>query len=146
MAARQGSHRGFPDDALPSGRQLAADLGVSRITVRKAIQGLADEGCLDQRQGSGNVVSTRIDKHFAELTSFSEDMRSRGRTPRSGWIQRSSGTVSPEEAMKRTRSPGSLVDRCHRLRYADDAPMAIESSPSIYRGDIDDVVAELKAA
>ena len=115
-----------PDDALPSERQLAADLGVSRITVRKAIQGLADEGFLDQRQGSGNFVSTRIDKNFAKLTSFSEDMRARGRTPRSEWIKRSSGTVTPEEAMKLALSPGSLVYRFHRLRYADDAPMCIE--------------------
>ena len=115
-----------PDDALPSERQLAADLGVSRITVRKAIQGLADEGFLDQRQGSGNFVSTRIDKNFAKLTSFSEDMRARGRTPSSIWLKRSSGTVTPEEAMKLALSPGSLVYRFHRLRYADDAPMALE--------------------
>lgn len=115
-----------PDDALPSERQLAADLGVSRITVRKAIQGLADEGILDQRQGSGNFVSTRIDKNFAKLTSFSEDMRARGRTPHSVWIKKSSGTVNPDEAMKLALSPGSLVYRYHRLRYADGAPMALE--------------------
>src|SRR5262245_52337285 len=52
------------DDALPSERQLAADLGVSRITVRKAIDGLAGEGLLVSRQGSGNFVSARIDKNF----------------------------------------------------------------------------------
>ena len=68
------------DDALPSERQLAADLGVSRITVRKAIDGLAEEGLLVSRQGSGNFVSARIDKNFAKLTSFSEDMRARGFT------------------------------------------------------------------
>src|SRR5689334_10718815 len=88
-----------PDDALPPERQLAADLGISRITVRKAIQALADEGFLEQRQGSGNFVSTRIDKNFAKLTSFSEDMRSRGRNPRSVWLKRSTGTVTPEEAL-----------------------------------------------
>ena len=115
-----------PDDALPSERQLAADLGVSRITVRKAIQGLAEEGILDQRQGSGNFVSTRIDKNFAKLTSFSEDMRARGRTPHSVWIKKSSGTVNPDEAMKLALSPGTLVYRFHRLRYADGAPMALE--------------------
>src|SRR5688572_21603781 len=71
-----------PDDALPSERQLAAELGVSRITVRKAIDGLISEGLLVSRQGSGNFVSTRIDKNFAKLTSFSEDMRARGLVPR----------------------------------------------------------------
>ncbi len=66
-----------PDDALPSERQLALDLGVSRITVRKAIDGLAGEGLLVSRQGSGNFVNARIDKNFSKLTSFSEDMRAR---------------------------------------------------------------------
>src|SRR5438105_14606892 len=114
-----------PDDALPSERQLAADLGVSRITVRKAIQGLADEGFLEQRQGSGNFVSTRIDKNFAKLTSFSEDMRARGRIPRSAWLKRSEGTVTPEESLKLALSPGTLEYRFHRLAFADDGPTAV---------------------
>ena len=115
-----------PDDALPSERQLAEDLGISRITVRKAIDGLAAEGLLVSRQGSGNFVCTRIDKNFAKLTSFSEDMRARGRMPRSAWLKRSEGTVTPEESLKLALSPGTLVYRFHRLRFADDEPMAIE--------------------
>jgi len=115
-----------PDDALPSERQLAEDLGVSRITVRKAIDGLAAEGLLVSRQGSGNFVCTRIEKNFAKLTSFSEDMRARGRTPRSAWLKRSEGTVTPEESLKLALSPGTLVYRFHRLRFADDEPMSIE--------------------
>jgi GntR family transcriptional regulator len=115
-----------PDDALPSERQLANDLSVSRITVRKAIDGLAEDGLLVRRQGSGNFVSARIDKNFAKLTSFSEDMRARGRTPRSVWLKRLEGTVTPEEALKLALSPGTLVYRFHRLRYADEAPMSLE--------------------
>jgi GntR family transcriptional regulator len=115
-----------PDDALPSERQLAEELGISRITVRKAIDGLATEGLLVSRQGSGNFVSSRIDKNFAKLTSFSEDMRARGRNPRSVWIKRSEGTVTPEESLKLALSPGTLVYRFHRLRFADDEPMSIE--------------------
>ena len=78
------------------------------------------------RQGSGNFVSTRIEKNFAKLTSFSEDMRARGRTPRSVWLKRSEGTVTPEESLKLALSPGTLVYRFHRLRFADDEPMSIE--------------------
>ena len=114
------------DDALPSERQLAAELGISRITVRKAMDGLADEGLLVRRQGSGNFVGTRIEKNFAKLTSFSEDMRSRGRVPRSEWLRRTEGVVNPEEALKLALSPGTQVYRMHRLRFADDAPMALE--------------------
>jgi GntR family transcriptional regulator, N-acetylglucosamine utilization regulator len=115
-----------PDDALPSERQLAADLGVSRITVRKAIDGLADEGRLVRRQGSGNFVGARIEKNFAKLTSFSEDMRARGRVPSSQWLKRQAGQVSPEEAMRLALSPGAKVYRFHRLRFADDEPMSLE--------------------
>ncbi|HET7791791.1 MAG TPA: GntR family transcriptional regulator [Rhizobacter sp.] len=115
-----------PDDALPSERQLAEDLAVSRITVRRAFEGLTQEGWLVRRQGSGNFVGTRVEKNFAKLTSFSEDMRARGSRPHSVWLKRTQGTVSPEEALKLALSPGATVYRFHRLRYADDAPMAIE--------------------
>jgi GntR family transcriptional regulator len=115
-----------PDDALPAERQIAADLAVSRITVRKAIEGLVEEGLLVRRQGSGNFVAARIEKNFAKLTSFSEDMRSRGRTPHSEWLKRAEGAVSPEEALTLRLSPGAPVYRFHRLRFADDAPMCLE--------------------
>jgi GntR family transcriptional regulator len=115
-----------PDDALPPERDLAAEIGVSRITVRKAIDGLVREGLLVRRQGSGTFVRVRVEKNFSKLTSFSEDMRARGRTPRSVWLKRSEGTVTPEEAMSLRSSPGTPVFRFHRIRYADDAPMSLE--------------------
>src|SRR6202165_6238355 len=115
-----------PDEALPAERQIASDLAVSRITVRKAIDGLVEEGLLIRRQGSGNFVRARIEKNFAKLTSFSEDMRSRGRTPHSEWIKRSEGLVTPEEALTLRLSPGAPVYRFHRLRFADAAPMCLE--------------------
>src|SRR5687768_13835080 len=115
-----------PDDALPAERQIASDLSVSRITVRKAIDGLVEEGLLVRRQGSGNFVAARSEKNFAKLTSFSEDMRARGRTPKSVWLKRSEGQVTPEEALTLRLSPGTPVYRFHRLRFADDAPMCVE--------------------
>ena len=115
-----------PDDALPAERQIASDLSVSRITVRKALEGLVEEGLLVRRQGSGNFVASRIEKNFAKLTSFSEDMRARGRVPTSEWLKRAEGTVTPEEALTLRLSPGTPVFRFHRLRYADEAPMSLE--------------------
>lgn len=114
------------DDALPAERQLAEELSVSRITVRKAIEGLVEEGLLVRRQGAGNFVAARVEKNFAKLTSFSEDMRARGRTPRSQWLRRSEGTVTPEEALTLRLSPGTPVYRFHRIRFADDTPMSLE--------------------
>ncbi len=115
-----------PEDALPAERDLASDFNVSRITVRKALDGLVAEGLLVRRQGSGNFVSTRVQKNFAKLTSFSEDMRARGRTPHSVWLKRTQGTVTPEEALTLRLSPGTPVFRFNRIRFADDAPMALE--------------------
>src|SRR6185503_12289686 len=115
-----------PDDALPPERDLAEMLKVSRITVRKAIDELVEDGLLIRKQGSGTFVSNRVEKNFAKLTSFSEDMRARGRAPRSVWLNRAPGTVTPEESLTLRSSPGTPVFRFHRIRYADDAPMAIE--------------------
>jgi GntR family transcriptional regulator len=115
-----------PDDALPAERDLATELSVSRITVRKAIDRLVSEGLLVRRQGSGTFVLARVEKNFSKLTSFSEDMRARGRTPRSVWLQRSEGTVSPEESLTLRSSPGTPVFRFHRIRIANDAPMSLE--------------------
>ena len=120
------SHVLAPEDALPAERQIAAELSVSRITVRKAIDGLVGEGLLVRRQGSGNFVCSRIEKNFAKLTSFSEDMRARGRNPRSEWLRRAAGAVTPEEALTLRLSPGAPVYRFHRLRFADDTPMCLE--------------------
>jgi GntR family transcriptional regulator len=116
-----------PDDALPAERDLADELDVSRITVRKAIERLVNEGLLVRRRGSGNFVAGRVEKNFSKLTSFSEDMRARGRNPHSVWLKRSEGTVTPEEAMNMRLSPGTPVFRFQRIRYADDAPMALET-------------------
>ena len=107
-----------PDDALPAERDLATELDVSRITVRKAIDGLVSEGLLVRRQGSGTFVRARVEKNFSKLTSFSEDMRARGRTPRSVWLKRSDGTVTPEESLTLRSSPGTpvLSFSAHSLR------------------------------
>ena len=115
-----------PEDALPAERDLAKEFKVSRITVRKAIDRLVGEGLLVRRQGSGTFVCARVEKNFSKLTSFSEDMRARGRRPRSVWLRKSAGTVTPEEALTLRSSPGTPVYRFHRVRFADDAPMALE--------------------
>lgn len=114
------------DEALPPERDLAEEFGVSRITVRKALDALVGEGLLTRRQGAGTFVAARVEKSFSKLSSFSEDMISRGRKPESAWLSRSSGTVTPEESMTLSLSPGALVYRFNRIRYADGAPMALE--------------------
>ncbi|MGH8292508.1 MAG: GntR family transcriptional regulator [Gammaproteobacteria bacterium] len=117
-----------PGQALPSERALAAQLAVSRVTVRKALAGLVQDGILVPRRGAGTFVAERIIKPLSKITSFTEDLRARGLNPRSVFLERSLGEVTPEEAMALNLSPGSRVARLHRLRYAGDAPLAVEHS------------------
>lgn len=115
-----------PDDTLPPERDMAQNFAVSRITVRKALEGLVEEGLLVRRQGSGTFVAGRVEKNFAKLTSFTEDMVARGRAPTSKWLKKVHGVVTPDESITIGLPPGTPVYRFHRLRYADGAPMALE--------------------
>jgi GntR family transcriptional regulator len=113
--------------ALPSERQLSADLGVSRLTVRAALDDLARQGYLVRKRGSGTYVQQpKISQHLT-MTSFSEDMRRRGMTP-------SSRTLSLVRELAGARlgrflnvSPGEEIVVVRRLRLADGVSMAIET-------------------
>lgn len=124
------AHNRFaPNAALPPERELADRFGVSRITIRKALAGLAEQGLLSKRQGAGNFVAaepSRIEKSLSNITSFSEDMASRSLVPSSQWVSKTRGLVTPEDALALGLSPGSAVFRFSRVRFADDTPMAFE--------------------
>jgi GntR family transcriptional regulator len=115
-----------PDEALPPERDLAEAYKVSRVTVRKALDGLVDARLLTRKQGAGTFVAARVEKNFATISSFTEDMLSRGRKPSSEWLARAEGAVTPEEAMALGLGPGSPVYRFTRIRYADGQSMALE--------------------
>ena len=70
-------------DAIPSERQLSADLGVSRLTVRAAMDDLVREGYLQRRRGAGTFVSEPKIAQELTMTSFTDDMRRRGLRPAS---------------------------------------------------------------
>jgi GntR family transcriptional regulator len=116
-------------DSVPSERDVADMLGISRVTVRKAFSDLVSQGVLVQRRGSGTYVNgpvRRIEQPLSRLTSFSEDMQLRGIKTDAEWLDRSSGLPTPEEALKLSISPNEHVSRFHRLRRADGVPLAIE--------------------
>jgi GntR family transcriptional regulator len=116
-------------DALPSERDIAERLDVSRVTIRKAFAELVDDGVLIQRRGSGTFVrgnARRIEQPLSRLTSFTEDMQLRGLTTDSTWLERSVALPTPEEALRLSISPSDRICRFHRLRRADGLPLAIE--------------------
>ena len=68
-----------PHERLPSQRELAAEYGLSHMTVRRAINELKHEGFIDAQQGRGLYVAQPKQKaELGPLYSFSEDMALRG--------------------------------------------------------------------
>jgi GntR family transcriptional regulator len=116
-------------ESLPPERELAALTGLSRVTVRKAVQTLVQAGRLVQRRGSGTFVAPRVEKveqALSLLTSFSEDMARRGKAVRSVWLSRAVHAPSPEEVMALGLAAHDRVARLERVRMADEVPLAIE--------------------
>lgn len=137
-----------PGQGLPSERELAKLASLSRVTVRKALAGLVAKGLLAARHGSGTFVAERIVKSISKLTSFTDDLKARGLNPRSLFLERSIGEVTPDEAMALNLSPGARVVRLHRLRLAGDEALAIERStiPHSILADPDSVTGSLYEA
>lgn len=115
-------------DALPSERLLSDSLGVSRVTARKAIDLLAEQGLIVRRQGSGNYIAPRIEQPLSRLTSFSEELSRRGYTPSSQWLARAITPALDDERLSLGLSRVGKVARLKRLRLADDVVMAFEVS------------------
>jgi GntR family transcriptional regulator len=138
------------DEALPSERDLARQLGISRVTIRKAIAGLVGKGVLVQRHGSGTFITSpmHVELPLSRLSSFTDDMQARGLQPGAQVLERSHGPSSPEESMALGLSPGERVSRLQRLRLAAGVPMAIENAvvPARYLPDPNEVQGSLYAA
>ncbi len=118
-----------PNMALPPEREIAAMTELSRVTVRKAVQALVEEGRIIQRRGSGSFVAPkirRVEQSLARLTSFTQDMARRGLNVESKWLERGVCLPSPQEVIALGLAAGEAVCRIARLRSADGVPLAIE--------------------
>jgi GntR family transcriptional regulator len=113
--------------AIPSERQLSADLGVSRLTLRAALDDLAREGYLVRRRGSGTYVQQPKIAQELTITSFSDDMRRRGMTPGSRTLSMSTTLAGARLGRFMNVSPSEQIVVVKRLRLADGETMAIET-------------------
>ncbi|WP_281972698.1 GntR family transcriptional regulator [Ruegeria faecimaris] len=120
-----------PKSSLPSERELVEITDLSRVTVRKAIQELVQEGVIEQRQGSGSFIRERmprVEQSLTHLTSFTEDMSSRGMKTASKWLERGVFAPTQEEIAALSLSEGEQISRIYRLREADGRPLALEKA------------------
>jgi GntR family transcriptional regulator len=113
--------------AIPSERQLSSDLGVSRLTVRAALDDLAREGYLLRRRGSGTYVQQPKISQELTITSFSEDMRRRGMVPGSKTLSMTTILAGARLGRFLQVSPSERILVIKRLRLADGETMAIET-------------------
>jgi GntR family transcriptional regulator len=114
-------------EAIPSERQLSGDLGVSRLTVRAALDDLVREGFLERRHGAGTFVSEPKIAQELTMTSFTEDMRRRGMMPSSKTLELKTVAAGARLGRLLHVSPSERIVVVTRLRYADRETMAIET-------------------
>ena len=113
--------------AIPSERRLSTELGVSRLTLRAALDELVREGYLVRRHGSGTFVSQPKIAQQLTLTSFSEDMRRRGMVPGSRTLSMATELAGARLGRLLHVSPSEKILVIKRLRLADGETMAIET-------------------
>jgi GntR family transcriptional regulator len=115
-------------DRFPTDECLCEAYGLSRGTVRRAIDMLVEEGRLRREQGRGTfVTSPTLAPVFFRLAGFNEDMCRRGRTPGTKLLHLKLIPATEEIAAELDLQVGELVIEIVRLRLADGQPMAIET-------------------
>jgi DNA-binding GntR family transcriptional regulator len=113
-----------PGDAFENELALTERLGLSRPTVRHAIQELVDLGLLVRRRGLGTTVANRRVHRRAELTSLYDDLRRSGARPRTEVL--SITTEVNEDVAAALDLPGDTeLLAVVRLRYSQDRPLAL---------------------
>jgi GntR family transcriptional regulator len=125
-----------PGDTLPGEAEINKRFGVSRSTSRAALDYLETEGLIKRRSGLGSIViEPRVERTLNRISSFSEDMRSRGLTP--GYHTRSVKIVpaSAAVALELKIAPGDDVVEIDRTMLADGTPLATSMTylrPSLF--------------
>lgn len=112
---------------IPSESQLTERFDVSRITVRRALQTLENEGLIYRRQGLGSFVAdTRVRQGLVRLTDFVEDMTQAGLAAASTILHFDQEPASADIAKRLQVPEGQVIFRLDRLRLADGAPVAFD--------------------
>jgi GntR family transcriptional regulator len=114
---------------LPSERDLCTRLNVSRVTLRRALTQLADDGLLTPSHGRGWYVAVEpVGEPANVLISFSAMARAQRLTPSSKVLSQQIRPADLDEATELGVAPGADVLDLRRLRMLDDLPVALDRS------------------
>jgi GntR family transcriptional regulator len=114
------------DYAIPSERELMRLTGLSRMTVRQAIDSLTREGLLTRVHGRGTfVVPPRVDQDLAGVYSFSERMRSEGWEVSTTVAEAWEAQATADEANLLGLDEGAAIFRLTRVRCIEDEPLLV---------------------
>ncbi|MEU8382407.1 GntR family transcriptional regulator [Streptosporangium sp. NPDC048865] len=114
-----------PGSRLDNEILLADRLGLSRPTVRQAIQYLVDKGLLVRKRGVGTQVVRGQVKRSVELTSLYDDLRRAGQEPATRVLALGPAPVEEAVATVLGVAPGTEMLRLERIRYAAGEPLAL---------------------
>lgn len=129
LAARIADGRVLRGGQLASERTLAEEIGVSRVTLRRAIDRHKTEGSLRSIQGAGTFVSSPVLREAPNnLLSFSRLAESRGLVATAELLNLEERAATVEEAENCGIAPGSPTAVIQRLRFLDGMPIAISRS------------------
>ena len=116
-----------PEAKLPSERELSQNLDVSRMTVRRSITELVNEGLLERRHGSGTYVAKpRITYNAREVLSYVEAMQTRGITTSSQLLEFVQVPASRRLAERLEVEIGDSLYLVVILRLANRNPFVVE--------------------
>jgi DNA-binding GntR family transcriptional regulator len=114
-----------PGARLDGELALADQLGVSRPTLRRAIEYLVDRGYLVRRRAVGTQVVHPKVRRPVELTSLYDDLTASRKNPRTKVLSLETVPASDRVAHALGLEEGAEVTAVERLRYADDQPLAV---------------------
>lgn len=119
----------LPEDMIPSDRELSAIYGANRLAVRRAVDGLVQEGLLHRIRGIGTFVAPpKVVQVLPTLLGFSARMRREGHVTLNRVLAQEEVAARPSVARRLGLAEGARVMRLLRLRLVDNEPLMLETS------------------